>query len=190
MNDTPSAQPVQPTPTAASVPPSPPYITPEAADNRLLAEILGAVLTLQTKTENSHKELDDKLNQHMIDESLEISTTGRAVEQINSSLEVLQSMMSTQAAQMASLVGTYNDLEHKTTSIEGAFVKREDGAIDFSGHYEEHNEKATTRKRWRARVEKWKDDIGGKVLTVILVFFALAIFDRFKWLISMPGITQ
>ena len=190
MNSTPSAQPVQPTPTVAPVPPFPPYITPEAADNRLLAEILGAVLSLQTKTEASHEKLDDKLNKHMIEESLEIEATGKAVEQINSSLATLQDMMSTQASQMANLVGTYNDLEHKTTSIEGAFVKREDGAIDFLGHYDEHNEKATTKKRWRARVEKWKDDIGGKVLTVILVFFALAIFDRFKWLISMPGISQ
>lgn len=159
------------------------------SDESLHAEVLASVrqvrdeLTLvRAELKENHATTNAALSKHMIDESEDITTMKVAIESSNRLMMEMQrgntenSRISAETtAQLVKIAETLSSLDDKTTSIEGAFPNK-----DPKGHHDHHMLLITNEQRWKTRVEKWKDDIGGWGVKITLIFVALAVWEAFK----------
>ncbi len=152
----------------------------EISDNH--KETSNGMENLRTKIDTNHKCLEDDLKKHIVEESIDIETTKVAVESMTRLMMEIQKTNSDNSkisadtvVQLGKIADTLKNLEEKTINIEGAFPNK-----DLIKHHDEHLTKQQKADRWNNRIEKWKDDLGGWLVKIVLVFIAVAVWEAFK----------
>ena len=141
-----------------------------------------SVTSLRTEMNSNHQVMGDGLNHHIKEESVEVETIKVAIESMTRLMMEIQKTNSDNSKisadtvlQLGKIADTLKNLEEKTINIEGAFPNK-----DLVKHHDEHLTKQQKADRWNARIEKWKDDLGGWLVKIVLVFIAVAVWEAFK----------